>query len=263
MSTRHSLSGRAGRLSLVAVALASVFYALPAQALLTGVPVTVDVSQLGLTGASFTTNAFKATEVSHITFLDANGNWYEHGIAQITGINSAGGIVTPTGMNSSYTLYMDFQGTGNIALQTFNSAVETIYVAEGAATFGLDGNHDAFVDNGGRQVWTLAHSNLILGTTSPPVGDLYANLLGTFETTTDGKSVFVGPQPFPGEWLGVFFHSSTDGNLIPLIGAQGLEGFAITGGDDTLVFVPEPGSLLLTAGAMAGASWMRRRRLPV
>lgn len=252
-----------GRKSLLSLALVAALCATPARADLSGPLFSMDVSGLGLAGTAFTANAFKAVEVSHVTFLDAMGNWSEHGIAKFTGILNNGNFSTPTGMSSSYTLFMDFQGTGNIAAQAFLTATETLYIAAGVATFGLDANHDAWVDTGNNQVWALASSNLLLGTTSPPVGDLYADLLGTFQTTADGVAVFSAPAPFYGRWFGHFFHSASDGGMAPLFGANGLEGFAINGGDDTLVFVPEPGTLLLVAGALAAVSGAQRRRLPV
>lgn len=252
------------RLSVLSLALAAALASTQARADLSGPLFSVDVSALGLSGAAFTANAFKAVEVSHITFLDAMGNWSEHGIAKFTGILNGGTFSTPTGMNSTYTLFMDFQGTGNIAAQTFYNATETLYLSAGAATFGLDANHDAWVDTGGNTVWTLATSTLQHGTTSPPVGDLYADLLGTFERTADGALVFNSPNPFYGQWFGHFFHSMSDGGAAPIFGANGLEGFAFNGGDDTLVFVPEPGTLLLTIAAMAGLTGAARRRaLPV
>jgi hypothetical protein len=221
------------------------------------VPFTWNPAAAGLAGASaFSGDALKATEVSHIQFTGPT-SWQEHGYAKITGILNGGVVSVPTGLNSSYTLYIDFGGTGDLALGQFFTATLTLYGVNGASSFGIDGSNNAYVDNGIHTAVALATSNLILGTTGgAPGGDLSAELWTSFTPTLAAGSMFQAPTPIR-EFYGHFFHPiSEPGGIVPVA-----DGIVLNGGDDTLSFVPEPVSLLLFAGGLPGLILFRRRKV--
>lgn len=261
MSAPHSRAAAgATRHALGALAI-GLMVAAPAQA---NVSFTWDPSAIGLTGSAFSADALKATEVSHISFTDAFGNWAEHGYAKITGVLNNNVLSVPTGLNSTYTLYLDFSGTGNVGVGQFFTATETLYMVNGVSTFGINGNNDAFVDNGVNTAIALATSTLIQGTTGQVGNDLFANLWTTFAPTANGALVFNQPQPFPNIFYGNFYHSASEpGGVTPIFvgGNPNPVGFVLNGGDDTLSFIPEPISLLLFAGGLPGV-WFFRRKTP-
>lgn len=226
-----------------------------------GAVFSLDVSQIGLIGDAFTADALKAKEVAHISFIGANGDWHEHNFTYITGIVNNGVETIPGGLGSTYTLYIDFDGTGNIGLQQFFTATENLYVVNGASTFSIV-NQEPTVDNHGNTPILIATGGLIAGTTSPPVGELYAKLLASFTPTAAGAAIFQQPQPFPGQMYGDFRHppgESADA-MVPLFDINGmLAGFNLHGGNDTLTFIPEPLSLLLFAGGLPALLGFSRR----
>lgn len=219
------------------------------------VPFTWDPGLVGLAGASaFSGDALKATEVSHIQFTGPT-TWQEHGYAKITGIASGGSVSVPAGLNSSYTLYFDFSGTGDMALGTFSTASMTLYGVDGASTFGIDGNNDAFVDNGANVPVALATNSLISGITGgAPGGDLSADLWTVFSPTPAGAAMFLSPS-LPWTFYGHFFHPVSEPDGVQFVP----DGIVLIGGDDTLSFVPEPVSALLLAAGLPGLLLFRRR----
>ncbi len=219
------------------------------------VPFAWDPSAAGLAGASaFSGDALKATEVSHIQFTSAV-DWNEHGFAKITGIENGGVGSTPAGLNSTYTLYFDFSGTGDFSTGTFTTATMTLYGVNGVSTFGIDANNNAYVDNGTNTAIALATASLISGTTGgAPGGDLFADIWTTFTATPAGSAVFLAPS-LPRVIYGHFFHPIDEPGGITLVS----DGIVLVGGVDTLAFVPEPFSPLLLIGGLPGM-WLFRRR---
>lgn len=219
------------------------------------VPFTWDPSAVGLAGASaFSGDALKATEVSHIVFTGPT-TWVEHGYAKITGVLDGGVQSTPTGLNSSYTLYFDFSGAGDMATGHFSSASMTLYGVDGVSSFGIDGSNNAYVDNHGNTAVALATNTLIDGTTGgAPGSDMYADLWTWFAATPAGASMFLSPT-LPWQFYGHFFHPISEPGGITFVA----DGVVLNGGDDTLSFVPEPAVLLLLAGGLPGLLAFRRR----
>jgi hypothetical protein len=214
-----------------------------------------DLSAIGLAGASdFTADALKATEVSHIIFTGPT-TFFEHGFAQVTGILDNGNVSTPTGLNSTYSLYFDFTATGDLVTNQFTTFGMTLYGVNGASVFGLDASNNAFVDNGLNTPIELATNVLISGTIGGGPGtDLSADSFSIFSSTLAGAPVFLSPD-LPSEFHGAFFHSMLEPGGITLVA----DGIALHGGDDTLTFIPEPSSLLLLFGGLPAILLLRRR----
>jgi hypothetical protein len=218
--------------------------------------ITWDLSAIGLSGAaSFTADALQATETTHIGITGPT-TFSEQGFADVTGISENNVISTPTGLNTTYSLYFEFDVTGSLATQQFTSFSMDLYAVEGVAVFGYDGNDNAYVNNGANSAILLATNTLVSGSIAgtPFVTPLSADSLSTFTPTVAGTPVFLSPQ-LPALFHGSFFHPISD--IAPAVDG----GFTLTGGDDTLTFAaPEPSSLLLLLGAMPGILLVRRKR---
>ena len=217
--------------------------------------ITFDASTLGIAGASqFSADALKAREVSHIVF-DSPTTFAEHGFGQITGILNNGVFSTPTGLNSDYTLYFDFTALGSLITSQITSFSFDFYAVQGASTFGIDGNNDAFVNNGANIPKLLATNTFIAGIIGGAPGtDLFALSISNFSPTANGSLSFSSPD-LPRQFVGQFFHSMNEPGGITLL----QNGIVLNGGDDTLQFVPEPSSALLLLSSLPIALFLRRK----
>jgi len=258
MSANHFRALSGATLKTVGALSIALAFAQPVNA----VPFTWDPSLVGLAGASsFSGDALKATEVSHIHFTSPS-TWEEHGFAKITGIVDHGVESTPSNLNSNYTLYFKFDGTGDFASSAFTSATVTLYGVNGASTFGIDGNHDAFVDSGVNTAVPLAINTLVKGTSGGGAGsDLFADLWTTFAPTAAGAAMFLAPY-LPGGFYGHYLHPLAEQGGVQFIadGGGNLTDIVLNGGNDTLSFIPEPASLMLLAGGLPGLLRFRRRK---
>jgi hypothetical protein len=168
-----------------------------------------------------------------------------------------GAVSTPGGLNSTYSLYFDFTATGSLITAQFTSFSMTLYGVDGVTAFGIDGNNDAFINNGANTAIQLATNTLLSGSIAGgPGSDLAADSYSTFSSTPEGIPFFLGPQ-LPATFHGAFFHSMNEPGGITLL----QNGVVLQGGDDTLTFTPEPSSLMLLLGGLPGVLLLRRRGL--
>jgi hypothetical protein len=213
-----------------------------------------DLSAIGISGAtSFTADALKATENTHISITGPT-TFVEHGFAQVIGILENGVISSPDGLNTAYSLYFEFIVGGSLVTQQFTSFSMDLYAVDGVTVFGYDGSDNATVDNGANSAILIATNTMIGGSIGgiPFVTPLTAESFSTFTPTFAGLPAFLSPQ-LPNVFHGAFFHPISD------IGPAADGGFKLTGGDDTLKFVPEPSSLLLFLGGVPAFILLRRR----
>ena len=180
----------------------------------------------------------------------------ENGYLNVTGATLGGSNVS-TGLNSSYTLYLQFHltgGTSSLALPgTIDSGTLTLYGVSGVSTFGFDGGNNASVNNGGNLPVALFSSTIINGTiAATPQLDLSATALGTVNPIQAG---FISGPNVPLFMDLVAAHDNS--TITPLNGGAV---FLVNGGPDTLTFaVPEPSTLSLVGLGLATAVFLRRR----
>src|SRR4051812_1949136 len=81
------------------------------------VQATFDPTTAGLAGTAFSADALTGGEVSRISngpfYADGSFDWQEIGYLNITGTIVNGAAVTPTGLGSTYTLYVTFTLNGH------------------------------------------------------------------------------------------------------------------------------------------------------
>ena len=118
---------------------------------------TVNPNAIGVGDSSFTADSLLVSEVSHIQFIDALGDFTEAGYGYVTGADLNGNSVTTTGLGTDYTLYFQFtdQGGGT----TLSSGTINFFAVAGTSTFGVS-NNVAFVDNNGNTPSPLGNTTM-------------------------------------------------------------------------------------------------------
>ncbi|MDT7834944.1 hypothetical protein [Aquabacterium sp. OR-4] len=223
-----------------------------------------DPTALGLGGSAFETSTLTGGEVSRIDFgaPDAQGNslWQEHGFLIVDTAQQAGGMLTPTGLGSDYTLYIQFDLLGvqpAAAAGYTTQATVSMYAVPGVSSFGFDSQGIAVATHAatpilvasmsGAQVFTYSYPDPAFGG-APTLG---AQLGGVLAPVAGNSFLSSAVQV-----SGVFYH--------PFAGLGFINGGAsvlIQGGHDTLSLsaVPEPATPALWLGAALLLGLGRRR----
>jgi len=226
---------------------------------------------VGLTGAPVTADNILVSDFSSVTFTGAT-TFAEQGFLSITGFQLGGVNVVAGGLNSTYSLYFSFNGTGHTTLNAgsnpnttvsagvFDTLNYSLIAAPSNSTFGFVGTTPNVGNLPPQQ--TLATGSLISGNvvSSPANGNTAfvpsANATLTFVQAA-GKQGFFSPQPF----YNVAFSAFT--NPVSTVTANG-NGFIITNGGGAINFapIPEPETYALMLAGLGLMGFVARRRKP-
>lgn len=259
-------------LTLVALALTSAYTSAWAFPTFTFTP-----SAVGLNGSAVTADNALLSNFSNLTYTGLT-TFTQSGFLSITGLQLGGSNVTAGGLNSTYSLYFQFEGTGHLTTGTaltdkqsavtagvFDTLSYTLVGAAGNATFGFNGLNP-FVTPGG-PIQALAFGTLLNGNieTMPANGGtaFAPSVDGTVTfITASGKQGFFSPSPFYDTAFIEFADGGTPG--VPF-GSGGINsGFLISNGGGNQNFVtrasvPESATLVLLGLAFSGLVFVRRR----
>jgi hypothetical protein len=255
------------RRSAVALAIAagsaSAFAALP--------PFTFNPGAVGLAGTSFTADNVSISDYALVTATSST-TFAETGYLAVTGfqLGSNSSLNVP-GLNSTYGLYVKFDGTGTTSagnpLSTatsgsFTTLTYTLYGYNGSATFGINGSGNPFETASGEIA--LASGSLLPGgnftSTNPSQGSFFANAGATLSFNIDPARAgfFASPNPFYN--MAITSFTNTPNTVAAFDG-----GFRVVQGGGTINFaavpaVPEPETYALLLAGLAAIGFVARRR---
>jgi hypothetical protein len=257
--------------TIVAMALASAYagaWALPA--------FTFTPSAVGLTGDAVTADNILLSDFSNVTFT-GDTTFTDTGFLSITGFQLGGSNVTAGGLNSTYSLYFQFSGTGHLTLGTsasdpraevtagvFDTLTYSLIGSSGNASFGFSGNTPTVTPGGDTQELgsgALVNGNVV--TTPANGGTAFvpsAAATLTFAVAA-GKDGFFSPNPFYGMAFTAFTNSVS---TVEPFGEGGAgSGFNINNGGGNVNFaapIPEPQTYALMMAGLGVIGWVARRR---
>ncbi len=232
-------------------------------------PFTLDPAAAGLAGASsFVADNLLITDFATITAGGGN-TFSEEGYLSVIAAQRNNATVSTPGLNSSYSLYIHFTGSGTSSaanplstptVGSFSSLDYTIYGVQGNATFGFNGS--APMTSAVNPV-ALASGSLVDGNlaTFPSGGTFvaFANANVSFNALI--ASVFSTPGSIISSAMTSFTNTSSE--VVPFEDATG-RGFMINSGGGSINFattpVPEPSSYTLMLAGLAAVFGLSRRR---
>ena len=220
-----------------------------------------------LNGASFTGDNVLISDYSTVE-QDGAGGFTEKGFLAVSAIQLAGATFTPAGLNSTYGMYIKFEGKGTTTpglpnlvptVGNFTELSYTLFGYNGTASFGFDPNNNPTESASGEVA--LASGTLVSGTAvTIPTGDgLTFNPSAAaklnFVVTPGQEAFFASPNPFYNLAFAAFTNTTTQVEAFD-------GGFRIRQGGGALNFasaVPEPESYALMLAGLAAVGFVSRR----
>jgi hypothetical protein len=226
---------------------------------------TFDPTAVGLAGPAFSADNILISNYAATTY-SAPGAFTQTGYLSVGAFQDSGGFKIPTGLNSTWGLYIAYTGTGttNVGDPTttdisgsFDTLSFTLYGYNGGATFSVAGGTPTETASG---EIALATGSLIAGTvkSSPSNGSFAPSAEVTLSLTPDAtnSAFFQSPTPFYTTALAAFINTSSQVTATAT-------GFTISQGGGALNFatpVPEPGVQMLLLSGLAAVGFIARRR---
>lgn len=222
---------------------------------------TFNPAAVGLTGTQFTADNLLISDYATVTATLSG--FTESGFLAITGAQLGSTTFQPTGMNTTYGLYLAFSATGTNAFQSngfyggnVTSLSYTLHGYNGPASFTPTSAPTSAV--------TLGTGTLIDGTVSGTlsgtnVTSANASLRSTFAADGGSAGFFVSPVPF--YTMAVAAFSNTGQQIL-----NTPTGFVVTQGGGTINFVaapvpePETYAMLLVGLGVIGSIAVRRNK---
>ena len=253
------------RLNAVAVAMVAVCGAASAAAL---PQFTFNPGAAGLSGATVTADNILVSDYSTVNM--SGKSFSESGYLDVSAYQLGGSILPQDGLNSTYSLFIKFNGTGTLS-QTGNPATAvnfgafdtlsyTLYGYNGAASFGFDSSNAPTTTATGATV--LATGSLLNGTVlTVPSGDGTTFVPGAsatlnFNINPAEAGFFQSPSTFYNVALTSFINTTSE--------VQAFDGgFMIRQGGGSVNFaaaVPEPETYAMMLAGLAVMGFLGKRR---
>jgi hypothetical protein len=227
---------------------------------------TFSPSAVGLTGANVTADNIILSDFARVTFSSPT-NFTEQGFLSVASFQLNTSNVVAGGLNSTYSLYFEFTGTGHLtsantnpSAGTTNGVLDTLnytlYGANGNSTFGVSAA-GATVSSSGAQV--LGTGSLIDGVvvSVPTGGSFVPSAAATVSfAVAAGKEAFFSPQPFYNVAFSAFTNALS--TVTPVA-----NGFIVNNGGGNLNFaapIPEPETYALMLAGLGVMGFVARRR---